>query len=979
MASAPHKQFFLSAVTDEFGSYRSLLAKDLNRPNLSSKVQEDFITTSDCTLMKLDEYLRHCDVVIHLIGKSTGSIPPKESVVRLLAAYPDLPRKVPAIADLLSRAQPDISYTQWEAYLGLYHGCHVYIYRPGSTAQPDHKFKFDADEEKSQQEHYFRICSAVGRDRGEFADQERLSSRVLIDLVSILPRLESISVPKWSIPCADNDFYGRDSDTEKIRFLLSIQKHGLITITGPGGIGKTRLACEAVAGLHASYPGGGYFIELKELETVVEISSAVADALGLRLDVHGDPVTILSNMLQTRQPTLLILDNFEHITNLAMHTVKIWRGAAPQVQIVATSRHPLGLTGEAVHHLMPLSLPTFEDIDNLNPHWTYESPAVRLFMATASAQGEIVLPDEQNALLLTNLTRKLDGHPLAIILVARRIGFFSLQELHNEVEANRVQAAESFGKALSDTIRWSYRLLDESTREAFLRLCVFREGLDKEAANHMLSDLSSRIKRSTSQILQELCAWSFIVAVRRGSTTRYQIYQTIQDFGRLEWPESHQEPREWASLWLNYYLKVVERLSPLLVSAKGAIPLATLVEERENILAAHAWGLANGMINESARLILGFALVLQLRGPWQIQTELYECTLAKICLDNVTLRCRILLILSEARWCEGDYQKALVYAQEAVKLSKSLNDEKMLAESLLEEGERLEDIGERQQALRIYQAGRECAERSGSALLVALHSAGIAYLLDRSGDYILALETIRYARRSLEYSDDINALSRLVNREGLILWHSGQPEAAIHEFRIAEALFDQADNPRWRAGVMTNIGLAEVDTDNLSESVIQFQNAAKLHLRQGNRSWWAVNQAGYGSAMIMLGQHEEALKILIDALVVAESTGFKENIAMTLGLLGRVYVKMQKWLLAEDFLTRALKIEEEITQQERRYVGNLIQRCLIRRQLGQFDLAISDFRTAQELRVKLCLDLLKNIKLVCEDLALADQLQKDFL
>jgi len=190
-----NKKLFLSAVSSEFVSHRDLLAADLKRPDLDVAVQEDFVVTGGTTLDKLDTYIRHCDAVIHLIGKAAGAVPEGPAVAALLAEYPDLGARLPPLAEDLRKPQPGFSYTQWEAYLAIYHRRPLFVYRPTDLeldalhVPRDARFGFRPSEAQSQKEHYRRI-SALAHDRGQFLNEERLSSAVLRDLVEILPRLE---------------------------------------------------------------------------------------------------------------------------------------------------------------------------------------------------------------------------------------------------------------------------------------------------------------------------------------------------------------------------------------------------------------------------------------------------------------------------------------------------------------------------------------------------------------------------------------------------------------------------------------------------------------------------------------------------------------------------------------------------------------------------------------------------------------------
>jgi predicted ATPase/tetratricopeptide (TPR) repeat protein len=964
------RSLLLSMVSDEFRSYRQLLAADLNRPNLEIKTQEDFLVTGGTTLEKLDRYIRHCDAVVHLIGRATGAYPQSDEVAALLARYPDLPVRLPALAPELAAPHPRLSYTQWEAYLAVYHQRELFIYLATADAPRDDTYRPDAGEEALQDRHHERVC-ALGRDRGRFGNQERLSSAVLRDLVEILPRLSEDPAAASNVPRFDGAFFGRDRDRAKLLDLLVAQQRGLVTVTGTGGIGKTRLACETAHALPAPFAGGSFFVELKELTSLDQIAAAVADSLGLRLDQAGEAAVVLSRMLKGRAPTLLILDNFEHVAGLADRTVKLWRGAAPQVRVLVTSRRALGVTGEVVYPLGPLEVPRPEDLARPEPDAALNAASARLFLATAAEQGVELPADRATARLLADICRKLDGQPLAIILVARRVREFSLEELLVEVEESRVRAAESDGRALADTIEWSYRLLDDGLREALQRVCVFREGFDREAAVALLREVGDRSGSSATQLLQRLCECSLVETVRRGKATRYQLFQTIQDFGRRKWATPRQEPVEWATRWLEHYTAFAEKWSPLVPTARGGEALDLLVEERENILAAHAWGLDHGLPLLAARLILGFAPVLQLRGPWQIQTDLYRRTLEALPAEALELRCRLLCVVSEAHWGEGNYEAAHQDALRAVELAEQLGSDALLAEALLEVGERSEDLGDRERAMKCYEAGLAAATRCGATVFMAAHNAGMAYLFDRFGDYAQALDKIRAARAELERTVELHTLSRIVNREGLILWHMGRPDDALGPLRRAEELFLRTDNPRWRAGAISNIGLALIDADRVAESLDQFAAAAPLHLAQGNVSWWSVSEGGHGSALLLLDRADEALDVLGKALAVARQTHFEENIAMIHGLIGRAWCRKGDWSRAEAALTAALEIEDRIKARDRRYAGNLIHRSLARLRQGRVEEALTDFAVGKKQVERLGLNQNTHARLVREDLRVA--------
>ncbi len=250
-----NKKLFLSAVSSEFESYRKLLAGDLKRPTLDVAVQEDFGVTGRSTLQKLDDYIRACDGVVHLIGKATGAVPEAIAVRDLLARYPDFARRVPSLAPALAQPDPGFSYTQWEACLALYHQRPVFIYRPTDFELADcrcpreARFVHDPTQEKAQQAHYRRIC-ALGHDRGEFLNSERLSSAVLRDLVEILPRLEiRLDIPPTRLRHTAERLVGRNAELTVLDNAWNDPHTNVVVIRGKGGEGKTALVAAWMAEL----------------------------------------------------------------------------------------------------------------------------------------------------------------------------------------------------------------------------------------------------------------------------------------------------------------------------------------------------------------------------------------------------------------------------------------------------------------------------------------------------------------------------------------------------------------------------------------------------------------------------------------------------------------------------------------------------------------------------------------------------------
>ena len=250
------KKLFLSAVSSELSRIAKLLSGDLKRPTLDVSVQEDFIVTDGTTLEKLDNYIRRVMASSISSVRPPAPCPKNPPSPRCSSGIPTSAQRLPPLAEALRQPQPGFSYTQWEAYLALYHRRPLFVYRPTDFESDaldvprDSRFVFDAAEAQSQQEHYLRI-SALGQDRGLFLNEERLSSAVLRDLVEILPRLESnVAVaPTLSSSHPRRHLIGRDDELTWLDAAWKIRTHNVAYRSRPRREGKTSLVATWVAEL----------------------------------------------------------------------------------------------------------------------------------------------------------------------------------------------------------------------------------------------------------------------------------------------------------------------------------------------------------------------------------------------------------------------------------------------------------------------------------------------------------------------------------------------------------------------------------------------------------------------------------------------------------------------------------------------------------------------------------------------------------
>ena len=290
-----------------------------------------------------------------------------------------------------------------------------------------------------------------------------------------LPQQESPLTRKHNLPSARTSFIGRERELVEIKRTLSMT--GLLTLTGAGGSGKTRLALEIARGFVGVYPDGVWLVELASLSKGELVAQAVADALGVREQSNRPLADTLADTLSERK-MLLLLDNCEHLLDAAAEFVDVLLGSCPRLRILATSREAMGVPGEANWPVPPLSVPDAGG----SPAELMRYEAVRLFVERARLRLPAFDLTPANARAVAEVCRRLDGIPLAIELVTGRVAALAVQQLAERIEDSLSllfsgpRAATPRHQTMRATIEWSYTLLSEPEQALFNRLSVFVGG-----------------------------------------------------------------------------------------------------------------------------------------------------------------------------------------------------------------------------------------------------------------------------------------------------------------------------------------------------------------------------------------------------------------------------------------------------------------------------------------------------------------------
>jgi len=344
-----------------------------------------------------------------------------------------------------------------------------------------------------------------------------------------------------NLPAELTSFVGRRHELAEIKRLLTTTR--LLTLTGSGGAGKTRLALRAAADLARSLPDGAWLVALAPIDDPLLITQAVFSALGLPDVSSRWSLSALSDYLREKR-LLLVLDNCEHLLDGAAGLAGALLRSCPELRILATSRQALGMPGEVRHRVPALSLP--EAVESSSPGQIAGSDAVALLVERAAAVQPGFSVDESNAASVLQICTRLEGMPLALELAAARLEGLSVDQLLAGLDRELLapgavlRGAEARQRTMEATLDWSHSLLNEQQRRAWARLSVFAGGFDAEAAEAVCSGLESA-PEDVPGVLAALVETSILRRNHTIEPPRYSMLETVRQYGRRRLRELGEE------------------------------------------------------------------------------------------------------------------------------------------------------------------------------------------------------------------------------------------------------------------------------------------------------------------------------------------------------------------------------------------------------------------------------------------------------
>jgi predicted ATPase/DNA-binding SARP family transcriptional activator len=428
-----------------------------------------------------------------------------------------------------------------------------------------------------------------------------LEGRVLNEDPTLLqPPMASRRSVMRQVPAEPTRLVGRADELKALTDLLKIDR--LVTLTGPGGVGKTRIALRLAGELWDEFDGEVFVAELAPVSDPASTVGAIATAVDVQQRQHLSIEDTLVEFLRARR-ALLIFDNCEHLRGTIASLSERLLGWCPDVTILATSREVLGLPGEQVWRIQPLAIPD----EGSGPAIAAEAPAVRLFVerAIAARPGFALGPDNVGDVI--EIVRHLDGLPLAIELAAARIRAMSPAALAERLNQgfNLLSGAQTSmiprHRTVQDLVQWSHELLSPDEQQLFARLCVFAGSFGLDAVEEVCAgqDLDSS---GVSLLLANLVDKSMVQLINEDLPS-YRLLETLREYGRDRLGEVEREMV--GSRHATWYLEVAERCARSLAGPDEAIAVKMLDRDFDNLRAAHLWSIEHSEVDTALRVVAG--------------------------------------------------------------------------------------------------------------------------------------------------------------------------------------------------------------------------------------------------------------------------------------------------------------------------------------------------------------------------------------
>jgi predicted ATPase/DNA-binding SARP family transcriptional activator len=657
-----------------------------------------------------------------------------------------------------------------------------------------------------------------------------------------------------NVPLQLSSLVGRTHDIAAV--IEAVTTERLVTLTGPGGIGKTRLALEAARLLSSQLAGGAWLVDLAAARSDDLVADTVAGALALDVREAASALAAITSSLAHRPPTLLVLDNCEHLIDACRHVAATVLGACPDTRVLATSRVPLGVDGEYVRPMQPL------------PH----EEAVELFVERARLAGAD-LSGAATGGDVSEICARTDGLPLAVELAASQLRVLTPAELATRLQDRLHFRARSAGsprqRTLRDMVAWSEELLPRDTRQVFARLGVFASSLTLEAAEAVCATGPMGPAEVLDHVTT-LVDHSLLVRESHRGGSRYRLLETLRLFAleRLgaEAPDAHRRHAD-------FYLRLAADAGPRLYGPDERAWRLRVEAEEPNIHVALTWAAAH---DQALALRLAIALWPYWDVRWGERTAIaYLDDVLSTVGDGVP---RDLLawgytVAADLAANPGEARRSKAWADQAVALFRRLGDERGLAHALAALSAAHGNEGRLDDAAAALTESVEIARRLGEVLLLARALNFESFIASRRGDHRRAAAVSREELATWSELGSRRGQATALRHLAVAHWYLGELDEAEELCHRALLLWEGLDDPTSVAHVRLTLGDIARARDDRPLATTEYESALADLRPVGDRRCTASSLKNLGLIAIDEGGLDRAADLLTEALRLRRELG----------------------------------------------------------------------------------------------------------
>ena len=699
-------------------------------------------------------------------------------------------------------------------------------------------------------------------------------------------RFHQITHRSSALPVPPTSFIGRGDEVDTVVKIFATDRPRLLTLTGPGGVGKTRIAIEAAHQLAGTVVDEAIFIDLSPVRQSEHVISAIADRLGVPGQSDMEIRDVLAVALHGRS-MLMVLDNLEQVIDAA--TDIAWLLAAcPDLTILATSRVLLRIGAEHILVIDPMTLPAGDDVNSLE-----QSESVTLFGARAFAADHEFTLNQKNAAAVAAVVTRLQGMPLAIELAAARLRLLSMTDLAKRLEAQLpvlaggARDAPVRHRTMRDTIAWSYELLSPAEQAVFRTLSIFPDGCTLETAVAILGFDGGPVESDALDAVEMLID-SSILRPRKGTDgqVRFSMLQIVQEFGLDHLKLAGEETMVLRAAHDAWAVPLARRAENLQSGHDAVFWVNRIEAELQNLRQHQTWLIENDYVEDALDISGSFAPFRSLRAQFDEARRELEMLLAHPHSQHPTrARVRANSMLGFICLNQGDTEQALESLQEGIAIARQLDERWYLAQALILTGSVLTIRGQLEESEACAREGLLIAAELNSPFLIARGTGGLAMVFSQRGEMQDALELWEKAVAISQSIGNPWGMALCMNNLAYTWIRDGEIEKGEALLLVAQILLMELGDKRDLPGVNLNLAILARLRGDLPKATQIIESTLATAMRSGNMYDIAHSNLNLASIARLKGDLDAARSLAHRAITWFERCG---NVVDAIYCLGDV-------------------------------------------------------------------------------------------